>query len=199
MTQRADIPIGSRPGRRALAALLVGVGFLIVGFSGFGASSGAPSFRSLLPDGVPAFSLQGPPPEAAPTGPRHLFRIPVTVTGYSSTADQTDDTPFTTAANTRVRSGVIALSRDLLREFTPGAPFAFGDLLEIEGVGVFRVEDTMALRFRHRADIWFSTRTAAQRWGCQRLQLAKLTREARHREETLQRRSLPLFEAAVAD
>ena len=35
---------------------------------------------------------------------------------------ETDDTPFLTAMCTVTAPGVIALSRDLLRTFTPGAP-----------------------------------------------------------------------------
>jgi len=96
---------------------------------------------------------------------RSVFTIKVAVTGYSSTPDQTDATPYITAANTRVRPGILALSRDLLREYTPGAPFAFGDKVTLAGVGTFRVEDTMARRFRKRADIWFQTRDQARQWG----------------------------------
>lgn len=135
-----------------------------------------------------------------PAAPRHLFRIQVTVTGYSSTPDQTDATPFLTASNTRTRRGVIALSRDLLREYTPGAPFAFGDLVELEGVGIFRVEDTMARRFRRRADIWFSSRTAAIRWGRRQLVASKISWPAEKQEQRrAEREPVPLFQAALAD
>lgn len=89
----------------------------------------------------------------------------VTITGYSSCPSQTDDSPLITAANTRVRPGVIALSQDLLREFRPGAPFAFHDRVEIPGLGQFLVEDTMHRRWRRRADIWFGSRAEAMRWG----------------------------------
>ncbi|MBD3334429.1 MAG: hypothetical protein GF355_02840 [Candidatus Eisenbacteria bacterium] len=89
----------------------------------------------------------------------------VSVTAYSSTPDQTDDTPWITAAATRVRPGIVALSRDLLKTHTPDAPFEYGDLILVAGVGVFRVEDTMHRRWRRRADIWFPTRDQARRWG----------------------------------
>lgn len=89
----------------------------------------------------------------------------VTVTGYSSSASQTDSSPFVTAVSTEARSGVIALSQDLLREFSPGAPFAFHDRVEIPGLGQFLVEDTMHRRWRRRADIWFPSRGEAMRWG----------------------------------
>jgi 3D (Asp-Asp-Asp) domain-containing protein len=107
--------------------------------------------------------------------PRSVFRVSITVTGYSSTPDQTDASPLMTAMNTTVHPGILALSRDLLREFTPGAPFRFGDIVELEGVGVFTVEDTMNPRFTKRADIWFGSREAAQRWGLRTIHLSQLT------------------------
>ena len=67
-----------------------------------------------------------------------------------------------------MRPGIVALSRDLLREYTAGAPFGFGDRVEVVGVGKFLVEDTMASRFHKRVDIWFATRGEAQRWGKRR-------------------------------
>jgi 3D (Asp-Asp-Asp) domain-containing protein len=127
--------------------------------------------------------------------PVHLFRFPVTVTAYSSTRDQTDSTPFITASNTQVRPGIVALSRDLLREFTPGAPFAFGDTVEIEGVGTFIVEDTMNARYRMRADIWYSSRHDARDWGKRRLYLARPVGDPR----ALSAPDLPLFAIALAD
>jgi len=112
---------------------------------------------------------------ASITHPRSVFRVSITVTGYSSTADQTDDSPLITAMNTTVHPGMLALSRDLLREFTPGAPFRFGDIVELEGLGVFTVEDTMNPRYAKRADIWFQSRQAAARWGNRTLHLSQLT------------------------
>lgn len=109
---------------------------------------------------------------------RRTDALHVTVTGYSSTGDQTDSTPFVTASNTRVRSGVIALSRDLLATFTPGAPFDFGDEVELEGLGRFIVEDTMAARYTKRADIWFPSRAVAIRWGKKRMKLHGLSPES---------------------
>jgi len=181
--------------QRALGVVLLAAGGLLLGFRP--APPGpAPAPGVSVPGGIPAWSLSVVPAAVASRAPRELFRIPVVITGYSSTVDQTDDTPFLTAANTRVRRGVIALSRDLLREFTPGAPFAFGDVLEVEGVGTFKVEDTMAERYRQRADIWFSTRAAARQWGRRDLKVARLTPGARNQEHAT---PPPLFEAALAD
>ncbi len=185
--------------RRHAAVLLVACGITASAFAPAPGAGDRP-VRISMPPGIPAWSLNPGPVRSSTPAPRHLFRIPVTVTGYSSSFDQTDSTPLVTASNTRVRQGIIALSRDLLREYTPGAPFSFGDLVDIEGVGVFRIEDTMARRYHNRADIWFSSRTAALRWGRQHLYAAKMTARAEHREDRIHDRGdLPLFRAALTD
>jgi 3D (Asp-Asp-Asp) domain-containing protein len=91
--------------------------------------------------------------------------VPVVATGYSSSVFETDDTPFVTAANTPTRFGIVALSRDLLRRYTPDAPFDFGDTVHISGLGDFVVEDSMNGRWRRRVDVWFPSRTAAVSFG----------------------------------
>jgi 3D (Asp-Asp-Asp) domain-containing protein len=105
---------------------------------------------------------------------RQLAFRPIVVTGYTSCPRETDSTPHVTASLTRVRPGCLALSRDLLRTFTPGAPFDFGDWVVLAGVGVFVVEDTMNARWRNRADIWFQERRMALRWGRRRALIARL-------------------------
>jgi 3D (Asp-Asp-Asp) domain-containing protein len=185
--------------RRHAGVLLVACGVVASGFLPAPGAGDGP-VRITMPSGIAAWSLNPEPAGRPAATPRQLFRIPVTVTGYSSSEDQTDSTPFVTASNTQVRPGIIALSRDLLREYTPGAPFSFGDLVDLEGVGVFRVEDTMASRYRQRADIWFTNRTAAVRWGRQHLYAAKLSQRADRQDRRLRGwGSLPLFRAALAD
>ncbi|MBN2171185.1 MAG: 3D domain-containing protein [Candidatus Krumholzibacteriota bacterium] len=99
---------------------------------------------------------------------------PVTVTGYSSTRDQCDADPLITASNKRVRPGIIALSRDMLRRYNPEAPFHWGDRVYIPGVGEFVVEDSMNARYTRRADIWFPSRTRAAQWGVRELKLVPM-------------------------
>jgi 3D (Asp-Asp-Asp) domain-containing protein len=89
----------------------------------------------------------------------------IQVTAYTSSRSETDSSPELTASNTTPRSGTIALSRDLLRTFTPGAPFDFGDKLLIPGVGVFEAHDTMNPRWKGKADIWFASQERARAWG----------------------------------
>ncbi len=191
---------GWRPRAVRLASLaLVSAGLLMLG----SAWPGAVAERVVMPLAVPielsTLGIHPPVKEAPRRTPRHIFRIPVTVTGYSSTCGQTDETPFITASNTEVRHGIVALSRDLLREFTPGAPFGFGDMVEIEGAGIYRVEDTMALRHRKKADIWFTSTAAATRWGRRHLVLASLNAASEREEKRLHEQFAPGFEAEFTD
>ncbi len=168
-------------GRNSFRAVLAGAFVFMASWIGTGHSgmpgSGDPVVG--MPDGIPTWGLYAGIRPAAQPG--RLFELGVTVTAYSSTPGQTDSTPFLTANNSRVRPGIIALSRDLLRKYTPGAPFEFGDIVELEGIGRFQVEDTMARRFSRRADIWFESTRVALRWGKRETNLVKLTPETSKR------------------
>ncbi len=84
--------------------------------------------------------------------------IEVIVTGYSSTPEETDDTPFITASGKVVEDGVIAAN---FLEF--GTKVRFPELF---GDKVFVVEDRMHKRFSEgRVDIWFKTKQEAQNFG----------------------------------
>lgn len=96
----------------------------------------------------------------------------VTVTAYTSHEGQCDATPHVTASGAKVRRGVIALSRDLLRHFNPAAPFNWGDRVHVEGLGEFIVEDTMSGRYERRADIWLPDSASAIAWGVRELKLS---------------------------
>ena len=90
-------------------------------------------------------------------------------TAYNSTPGQTDSTPFVTATGTRVRSGVVALSRDLLGRFPYGTRLTIEDLSGryssyLRG-RVFIVEDTMNVRIDNTVDIWMVSRGEAMSWG----------------------------------
>lgn len=81
----------------------------------------------------------------------------VIITGYSSTPDQTDDTPFITASNTTVRDGVVAANF-----------LAFGTKVQIPSIygdKVFTVEDRMAKKHSDKIDIWFPERYLARQFG----------------------------------
>ncbi len=91
--------------------------------------------------------------------------IPVTVTAYTSDVAWTDDEPLVTATGRWVQRGIIALSRDLLRTYTPGAPFDYGDRIRLSGFGEFLVEDTLNRRWTRRVDIWVPSAEEARRLG----------------------------------
>jgi len=84
--------------------------------------------------------------------------IKVTITAYSSTPDQTDDTPFITASGRRVADGIIANNM-----------LPFGTKIkipELYGNKVFTVQDRMNKRksFYH-IDIWMPDRLSALKFG----------------------------------
>lgn len=86
-------------------------------------------------------------------GPEYI----VSATGYSSTPDQTDSTPFITANGSHVHDGTLAAN------FLP-----FGTKVRIPdyfGDKIFVVEDRMAQRFSTRIDIWYPDRATAMDWG----------------------------------
>ncbi len=85
--------------------------------------------------------------------------INTTITGYSSTVDQTNSEPFITASGYWVRDGIVATN------FLP-----FGTKIRIPeffGDKVFTVKDRMNRRHNDRVDIWFSTRQQAINFGIQ--------------------------------
>lgn len=86
-----------------------------------------------------------------------VWRLNTIITGYSSTPDQTDSTPFITAANTFVRPGIVAAN------FLPlGTKIR---LPELYGDRIFVVEDRMHPRKHYLVDIWFPTREEALNFG----------------------------------
>lgn len=87
----------------------------------------------------------------------------VAASAYSSTPDQTDDSPFITAWNTNVRDGIIAAN------FLP-----FGTRIRIPDVygdKIFVVEDRMNRRYWHKIDIWFPDRQSALEFGVKTLKI----------------------------
>lgn len=90
-------------------------------------------------------------------------KLTVTVTAYSARPEETDDTPFHTAANQRVRPGSVAVSRDL---FDSG--WVFGKKVYIKGLGVYTINDLMAARKRNHIDIFIGDTEEARNFGVQK-------------------------------
>lgn len=86
-----------------------------------------------------------------------VSRMWLFMTAYSSTKDQTDSTPFITAANTPVRDGIVAAN--FLRFGTKiRLPTLYGDK-------IFIVEDRMNERYPYRVDVWMRSREEALQFG----------------------------------
>jgi 3D (Asp-Asp-Asp) domain-containing protein len=93
---------------------------------------------------------------SSPTSPKQIMKV--IITAYSSTPEETDDTPFITAAGTYVRDGIVANNL-----------FAFGTKIRIPDVygdKVFTVEDRMnRKKGNNQFDIWFASKEAAKNFG----------------------------------
>jgi len=90
--------------------------------------------------------------------PKAIKTIQVVVTAYSSTPDQTDDTPFITASGKHVADGIIANNM-----------LPFGTKIKIPSIygdKIFTVEDRMnKSKSDYHIDIWMPTRTSAIDFG----------------------------------
>lgn len=123
-------------------AFIAGIASIIVGFT---------SFQSTLDLGI--IDSEDPAiPNAAIAAEHEIW-----ITAYSSTPDQTDDSPFITASNTHVRDGIVA---------TNLLPFGTEvQIPELYGDKIFVVEDRMNRRYTDRMDIWMETRAEALTFG----------------------------------
>lgn len=97
------------------------------------------------------------------------FRVQVgttfdlTVTAYSSTVDQCDSDPFTTASGTTVHDGTVAAN------FLPfGTHVIFPDY---SGNKVYTIEDRTNAKYSSRADIWMVSRGSALQFGKRHLKM----------------------------
>ena len=102
----------------------------------------------------------------SPLALKKPFRIPVWVTAYSSTPEETDSTPFITASNTEVRDGIMAANF-----------LAFGTRVQIPkyfGNKVFVVEDRMHPRKTNVVDIWMPSKEQALQFGAHKTEIVVL-------------------------
>ena len=90
----------------------------------------------------------------------------VWLTAYSSTPEETDDTPFTTALGTKTRDGIVATN------FLP-----FGTRVKIPDVfgdKIFVVEDRMHPRKTDFLDVWMPSKQDALNLGIRRTNIVVL-------------------------
>jgi len=81
--------------------------------------------------------------------------LPILVTGYSSTPDQTWGNPFITASGTHVHKGMIACP----------AQYPFGTKIKVKSIGTFVCEDRGGKISGNHFDMWFESRIEALNWG----------------------------------
>jgi len=95
-------------------------------------------------------------PSSNPFGPNQ--KIKMVITAYSSTVEETDDTPFITASGSTVKDGIVA--NNLL-------PFGTKVRMpDIYGDKVFVVEDRMNSRkSNYHLDIWLPEHQQAKNFG----------------------------------
>jgi 3D (Asp-Asp-Asp) domain-containing protein len=102
-------------------------------------------------------------PVFSPAGPEISVtrKISVVITAYSSTPEQTDDTPFITASGKTTKDGIVA------NNYLP-----FGTKVrvpELYGEKVFVVEDRMSWKkSNYHFDIWFPSYQEAKNFGVKR-------------------------------
>lgn len=88
----------------------------------------------------------------------------VKVTAYNAVESQTDSTPTITASNIEVRDGICAVSRDIEEKFC----LEFGDLIVIEGIGIFEFQDRTHKRKKNQVDIYMEHHKDAIEFGVQK-------------------------------
>lgn len=119
---------------------IVGFAFLFASFipSTTHYEAPAPDERIIIPEGS------------------HPALVYATITAYTSSIDETDEDPWTTASGSRPGPGTIACP----------AKWDFGTIVEIEGV-LYRCEDRMNSRYRgtERYDVWLESKEEALEWG----------------------------------
>lgn len=94
-------------------------------------------------------------------------KIKVVITAYSSTPEETDDTPFITASGKQVADGIIA--NNMLPLGTKVK------IPELYGDKIFVVEDRMNKRKSdYHFDIWFPTKSSALNFGVKTAELEVL-------------------------
>ena len=91
------------------------------------------------------------------------------ITDYSSTDEETDSDPFTTAAGTRVRDGIVAMN-----SLPMGSKIMIPDLF---GDKVFTVEDRMAPKNYHKVDVWFPAKQDAIQFGVKKARVLVIPQE----------------------
>ncbi|MGE4291041.1 MAG: 3D domain-containing protein [Desulfovibrio sp.] len=93
----------------------------------------------------------------------------VTITAYNPREEQCDEDPLVAASMRKVRTGTVAVSRDL---FDQG--WVFGRKVRIEGLGIFEINDLMNRRFSRSIDVFMWDEDQATAFGRRQARAALL-------------------------
>jgi len=158
-----------------LSGLVVFLAFPSYYFCWFAFHSPAPGEQrnlAFLPEQDQA-AIQEVQPEQKARGPGEpepgddtRFARVVLATAFNAVASQTDDTPEICAWGDRVRSGIIAVSRDLEK-----LGLTRGRKVHVEGFGILVVMDRLHDRKSNQIDIFMDSHRKAVRFGVQELRI----------------------------
>jgi 3D (Asp-Asp-Asp) domain-containing protein len=84
----------------------------------------------------------------------------VKLTAYTPRKEECDDDPLITASMKKVRSGGIAVSRDLYK-----LGWTFGKFVKIEGHGIFEITDLMNSKHKKSIDVFMWDLKKANKFG----------------------------------
>jgi 3D (Asp-Asp-Asp) domain-containing protein len=130
----------------------------------------ATAAAAIAPEASPSASIESAIYESSVVdvlgATRAKKRMTVVMTAYSSTEDQTDDTPFISATGEHVFDGMVAANFLPFNTYIQ-IPKMFGDK-------IFVVKDRMHPRFSDRVDIWFPDRESALKFGKRTLEIVIL-------------------------
>ena len=82
------------------------------------------------------------------------YKGKTSVSAYTARVEECDGDPTTTASGKKVREGIVAMN---------GVPF--GTKIEIEGVGIFEVQDRMTKKNNGKIDIFMWNLNKAKKFG----------------------------------
>jgi len=141
-----------------LVAILALLGVFGVYFLGLKVQAENGVVMEELANNLPVIESTTLLPSAQPPVPIISHEIDVLLTAYSSSIDETDDTPFITASGKTVRDGIVA--NNLLM---------FGTKVripELYGDKIFEVQDRMNQRkSSYQFDIWMPSKQQALNFG----------------------------------
>lgn len=124
-----------------------------------GGITGAVASESISLSNEQVYEKATEAPEAIAKAPATEVSHTLTVelSAYTSTPEETDDTPFITASGSRTRHGIVATNI-----------LPFGTKIQIPeyyGDEVFVVEDRMNRRYQENVDIWMAEKGPALKFG----------------------------------